>query len=70
LTKDVNAHPEIAVVQTSADETDSLDATSAPVPGFPAGLLVMMNSGPRNFQLYDWASLARHLPGSSNLTSR
>jgi len=67
---DVNAHPAIAVVQTAADETDGLDVTSAPLPGFPAGLLVMMNSTPRNFQLYDWTTLVRHLPGSSNLTSR
>ncbi|MEZ5286888.1 MAG: phytase [Vicinamibacterales bacterium] len=44
-------HPEIATVHTQADETDGLDVTSTPLPGFPDGLLVMMNSGPRTFLL-------------------
>lgn len=41
-------------VRTTADETDGVDATSRPLPGFPAGLVVMMNSGPRNFLFFRW----------------
>jgi 3-phytase len=65
-----NEHPRLAAIPTTADETDGLDVTSTPRPGFPAGVLVMMNSGPRNVQFYDWAAAVGYLPGSSNLTSR
>jgi 3-phytase len=51
---DPHAHPALRTVLTASDETDGLDATAAALPGFPAGLLVMMNSGPRNFLLYDF----------------
>ena len=53
-----HAHAVVAVVQTIADETDGLDVTLAPLPGFPGGLLVMMNSAARNFQLYTWDTVA------------
>jgi 3-phytase len=47
-------------------ETDGLDVTSAPLPGFPQGLLVMMddqNAGyTTNFKLIDWAGIAAALP--------
>jgi len=49
----------VGVVPTASDETDGLDVTSHPLPGFPRGLLVMMNSGPKNFLLYDWAEVER-----------
>jgi 3-phytase len=57
-----HGHPRLAVVPTGADETDGLEVVSQPLPGYPAGLLVMMNSGPRNFLLFDWRMLARLLP--------
>lgn len=51
--------PLLHVVSTPADETDGLDVTSAPLPGFPDGLLIMMNSTPRNFLMFEWADVAR-----------
>ncbi len=54
-------HPLIAAVPTPADETDGLDVTSQPLPGLPGGLLVMMNSGPRTFLLFDWRAIAARL---------
>ena len=51
-------HPAIAVRQTSSDETDGLDVTRRALPGYPRGLLVMMNSTGRNFSIYRWEDLA------------
>lgn len=48
-----HSHPRLARVATSADATDGLDATPGSLPGFPSGLIVMMNSGPKNFLLYN-----------------
>jgi 3-phytase len=50
-----------------ADSTDGLDVTSAPLgPDFPAGLLVAMNSRPRNFLLFNWSAVAGLVsPGGS-----
>jgi len=46
------------VLEGGADATDGLDATSQPLgPGFPAGLLVAMNSAGCNFLLYRWDAL-------------
>lgn len=50
-------HRPVAMIATMADETDGLDVTARPLPGFPRGLLVMMNSGKRNFQFYRWEDL-------------
>jgi 3-phytase len=47
-------HALIATIVTQSDETDGLEAMAAPLPGFPHGLLVMMNSGAKNFLLYRW----------------
>lgn len=47
----------VAIIPTRADETDGLDVTSRPLPGFPRGLLVMMNSGAKNFQIYRWEDI-------------
>lgn len=44
-------------VKTPADATDGLEVTSRPLPGFPDGLVLMMNSSGRNFLVFDW----RHL---------
>jgi hypothetical protein len=46
------------VRETSSDETDGLDVTSRALPGYPRGLLVMMNSTGRNFSIYRWEDLA------------
>lgn len=53
-------HPDLGAVLTESDETDGLDVTG-PLPGFPHGLLVMMNSGPKNFLLYDWQEITSDL---------
>jgi len=52
-----HSHTVVHEVKTSADETDGIEVVSAALPGFPQGLLVAMNSGPRNFALFDWARL-------------
>jgi 3-phytase len=44
----------VAVIPTASDATDGLEVTSRPLPGFPRGLLVMMNSTPKNFLIYGW----------------
>ncbi|MGH9722482.1 MAG: phytase [Bryobacteraceae bacterium] len=48
----------IKVVKGGADSTDGLDATSARLPGFPAGLVVAMNSGAKNFVVFRWEDIA------------
>lgn len=53
-------HPLLAVVPTASDATDGLDVVSTPLPGFPRGLLVMMNSTPRNFLMYRWEDLLKN----------
>ena len=47
-------HPRLALVPTDADDTDGLETVATPLPGFPRGLLVMMNSRARNFLSYRW----------------
>jgi 3-phytase len=51
-------HSEVQTILTAADSTDGLDVTSRKLPGFPLGLLVMMNSSDRNFLLFDWSAVA------------
>ena len=46
-------------VDTPADATDGIDATSSPLPGFPNGLVVMMNSQPKNFLFFGWDQLEK-----------
>jgi 3-phytase len=50
-------HSAVWTVPTVSDGTDGLEATSRALPGFPRGLLVMMNAGARNFLLYDWRAI-------------
>jgi len=51
-------HSEVVrVVRTTADETDGIEVVAAPLPGYPHGLLVAMNSGPRNFAFFAWEQL-------------
>ena len=49
-----HVHRRLAIVETGADDTDGLEAVPAPVGAFTGGLLVIMNSGPRNFLFFDW----------------
>jgi hypothetical protein len=51
----------LATITTTADATDGLDVTARALPGSPDGLLVMMNSGPKNFLIFDWRQIASRL---------
>ncbi|MEZ5318660.1 MAG: phytase [Vicinamibacterales bacterium] len=51
----------VGVIRTPADETDGLDVASEAFPGFPHGLVVMMNSGPRDFLVFDWEAVGTGL---------
>lgn len=49
----------LKVFYGGADETDGIEITSAALgPQFPNGLMVAMNSGPRNFLIYRWEDVA------------
>ncbi len=49
----------IKIVRGGADGTDGLEVTSDSLgPGFPHGLMVAMNSGPRNFLVFRWVDVA------------
>ena len=50
-------HTVIAEAQTTADATDGIEVTSTPLPGFPHGVLVAMNSNAKNFALFAWERL-------------
>jgi 3-phytase len=50
-------HSAVWTIPTVSDDTDGLEVTSRGLPGFPHGLLVMMNAGGRNFLLYDWLAI-------------
>lgn len=54
-------HRLLAVIPTPADATDGLEVVSRPLPGFDGGLLVMMNSRPKNFLLFPWNAVASRL---------
>jgi len=46
---------EIAVLRGGADATDGIEISSSALgPGLPNGVLVVMNSGPRNFLVFRW----------------
>jgi 3-phytase len=52
--------PPVAVLSTPADSTDGVDIeTKGLGDDFAQGLLVMMNSRDRNFQLYSWDAVAK-----------
>lgn len=55
-----NDHSElITQLRGGADSTDGIDATSVALgPKFPAGILVAMNSRPKNFLIFNWDSIA------------
>jgi len=49
---------EVLVFSGGADGTDGLDVTSSPLgPDFPDGLVVAMNSGPKNFLFFSWSDV-------------
>jgi 3-phytase len=50
---------EVAVVRGGADSTDGLEISSSPLgPGLPHGVMIAMNSGPRNFLVFRWQDVA------------
>lgn len=49
-----DAHPELAAIPTKADATDGIEVVSTPLPGFPKGMVVMMNSVGKNFLAFPW----------------
>lgn len=57
-----NAHDhsrEIAVVRGGADATDGLDISARPLgPDLPQGVMIAMNSTPRNFLVFRWPDVA------------
>jgi hypothetical protein len=54
--------PAITVMNTPADETDGVEVVPSGLSGdFARGLLVMMNSGSLNFQLYRWQDVASRI---------
>ena len=50
-------HSDVRTVVTVSDSIDGLEVTSRPLPGFPQGLLMMMNSSERDFLFYDWRTV-------------
>lgn len=50
-------HRVIADARTTADDTDGIEVTSAPLPNLPDGVLVAMNSRTRTFAIFDWRRL-------------
>lgn len=54
-----NHSREIAVLRGGADATDGLEISSTPLgPGLPHGIMIAMNSTPRNFLIYRWQDVA------------
>ena len=53
-------HSEVLkIMRGGADSTDGIEVTSSAAgPAFPNGLMVAMNSGPRNFLIYRWEDIA------------
>jgi 3-phytase len=56
--------PAVAAITTSADSTDGLEVAQGVGGAFQDGLLVMMNSRRRNFQLYRWSDVEQQLRGA------
>jgi 3-phytase len=62
-------HQEVAAFAIGADSTDGIDVVSSPLGAqFPDGLLVAMNSGPRNFLFYRWSDIAARLEAKLPVT--
>ncbi len=54
-------HNLLGRIRLGADSTDGLEAVSTPLPGFPKGLLIVMNSKGKNFLVADWADVQKTL---------
>lgn len=54
-------HALLARLRLGADDTDGLDCTSRPLPGFPQGLLAVMNSEGRNYLVAGFEEILRLL---------
>ena len=63
-------HSDVRTVVTVSDSTDGLEVTSRPLPGFPQGLLVMMNASARDFLLFDWRTVASQASDNANEETR
>ena len=62
---------EIAVLRGGADATDGIEISSRPLgPGLPSGVLVAMNSGPRNFLVFRWQDIAAAVKPELRLADR
>ena len=62
---------EIAVLRGGADATDGIEISSRPLgPGLPSGMLVAMNSGPRNFLVFRWQDIAAAVKPELRLADR
>jgi 3-phytase len=48
----------LKVFSGGSDGTDGIEIAAETLPGFPHGLIVVMNSRPRNFLLYRWDAVA------------
>jgi hypothetical protein len=57
-----HAHPRLAIVPTVSDDTDGIEAIAAGLPGLGRGMLIMMNSTPRNFLVFDWLAVQARIP--------
>jgi len=54
-------HALLARLRLGADETDGLDCTVKPLPGFPKGVVVVMNSEGRNYYVADFRDVLNAL---------
>jgi 3-phytase len=61
---------EIAVLRGGADATDGIEISSRALgPGLPSGVLVAMNSEPRNFLVFRWQDLAAAVEPALRMSS-
>jgi 3-phytase len=61
----------IAIVRGGADATDGLEISSAPLgPGLPHGVMVAMNSEPRNFLVFRWQDVAAAIEPPLRMTGQ
>jgi 3-phytase len=61
---------EVAVLRGGADATDGIEISSAPLgPGLPSGVLIAMNSTPRNFLVFRWQDVATAVKPALRMTA-
>lgn len=59
---DLLSKQRVAIIETSSDTTDGLEAVSGNFgERFPKGFVVMMNSKGKNYRIYDWRDIERRL---------